>query len=271
MVIGAQHDNVGLDTKAAQLLNGVLRGLGLDLVGGGNIGNKRHVDVADVLGAGLLAILADGLDKRLGLDVADRAAQLGDDHVGAGLLLNAAELVLNGVRDVRDHLHGAAQKVAATLAGDQALIDGAGRKVGIAGQVLVNKTLVVAQIQIGLVAVLGHKDLAMLEWAHGTGVDVQIRVGLLHRYLVTARLEQTAQRGRGNTLAQGRNHATGYEHMLSHIELPALPVEVVHTHLTGLHCNTRAASHSQFFLRAIAFLHLETKRRPAAQAASLPL
>ena len=166
---------------------------------------------------------------------------------------------------MRNHLHGAAQKVTATLAGDQALIDGAGRKVRIAGQVLVNKALVVAQVQIGLVAVLGHEDLTMLERAHGAGVDVQIRVGLLHRYLVTARLEQTAQRGRGNTLTQGRNHATGHEHMLGHIELPALPVEVVLTHLTGLHCNTRDARRSQFFLCAIAFLNLETKRRPCAE------
>ena len=271
MVVGAQNDNIGLDTKAAELLDGVLRRFGLDLVGGGDIGNERNVDVADVLGAGLLAILTDGLDKRLRLDVADGAAQLSDDHVGAGLLLNTTELILNGVRDVRNHLHGAAQKVTATFTGDQALIDGTSRKVGIAGQVLVNKALVVTQVQIGLVAVLGHKDLTMLERAHGTGVDVQIRVGLLHRYLVAARLEQTAQRGRGNTLAQRRNHAAGHEHMLGHIELPALPVEVVHTHLTGLHCNTRDARRTQLFLRAIAFLHLETKRRPVAQAASFPL
>lgn len=76
------------------------------------------MDVADVLGAGLLAVLTDGLDKRLGLDVADRAAQLGDDYIGAGLLLDAAELVLNGIGDVGNHLHGTAQKVAATLTGD---------------------------------------------------------------------------------------------------------------------------------------------------------
>lgn len=54
MVIGAQHNNVGLDAKAAQLLDGVLRGLGLNLVGGGDIGNERYVDVADVLGTGSL-------------------------------------------------------------------------------------------------------------------------------------------------------------------------------------------------------------------------
>ena len=186
MVVGAQHDDIGLDAKAAEFLNGVLRRLGLDLVSGGDIGDERYVDVADVLGTGLLAVLADSLHKRLRLDVANRATQLGDDHVGTSLLLDAAELVLNGIGDVRDHLHGATQKVAATFAGDQALIDSAGRKVGITGQVLVNKALVVAQVQVGLVAVLGHEDLTMLERAHGAGVDVQIRVGLLHRYLVAA-------------------------------------------------------------------------------------
>ena len=265
MVIGAQHNNVGLDTKAAQLLDGVLRGLGLNLVGGGDIGNERYVDVADVLGTGLLAVLADSLHERLRLDVADRATQLGNDNVGASLLLNAAEFVLDSIGDVRDHLDGTAQKVTATLAGNQALVNGARRKVRIAGQVLVNKALVVAQVQIGLVAVLGHKDLTVLERAHGTGVDVQIRVGLLHRHLVAARLEQTAQRCRGNALAQRRNHAAGHKHMLSHIELPALPVEVVHTHLTGLHCNTRERSSSPFFTKVLAFLHLETKRRPGPE------
>lgn len=40
------------------------------------------------------------------------------------------------------------------------------------------------QVQVGLVTILGNEDLTMLERAHGTGVDVQIRVGLLHRYFV---------------------------------------------------------------------------------------
>lgn len=42
-------------------------------------------------------------------------------------------------------------------------------KVGIAGQVLINKALVMTQIQVGLVTILGNEDLTMLEWAHGTG------------------------------------------------------------------------------------------------------
>ena len=217
IVIGAQDDDVGLDAKAAQLLNGMLRGLGLDLVSCGDIGNQAHVDEADVLGASIFAILADGLHKGLRLDVADGSTQLGDDHVGARLFLDAAELILDGVCDMGNHLDGAAQKIAAALARDQALVDSASGEVGIAGKVLVDKALIVTKVEVGLIAVLRNKDLAMLERTHGARVDVEIRVGFLHRHLISARLKKTAQRSRRDALAKRRNNATSYKNMLGHI------------------------------------------------------
>ena len=48
-----------------------------------------------------------------------------DDDVGAGLLGDAAKPLLDGLGNVRDHLHGAAQEVAAALARDERLVDGA--------------------------------------------------------------------------------------------------------------------------------------------------
>ena len=175
------------------------------------------MDKADVLRAGIFAILANGLHEGLRLDVANGATQLGDDHVGASLLLDATELVLDGIGDMRNHLNGAAQEVAAALAGDQALIDSARGEVGIAGKVLVDEALVMAKVEIGLVAILGNKDLAVLERAHGTGVDVEVRVGLLHRHFIAARLEKTAQRRRRDTFAKRRNNAASHEDMLGHI------------------------------------------------------
>lgn len=38
-----------------------------------------------------------------------------------------------------------------------------------------------ADVEIGFGTVLGHEDLAVLEWVHGTRVDVEVRVELLHR------------------------------------------------------------------------------------------
>ena len=216
VVVAAQHDDVGLDAEAPQLLDGVLRGLGLHLVGRRDIGHERDVDVADVLGAGILLVLADGLDERLALDVADRAAELGDDHVGVRLLLDAAELGLDGVRHMRDDLHRAAEEVAAALARDEVLVDGARGEVGVAREVLVDEALVMAEVEIAFVAVLGDEHLAVLERAHGTRVHVEIRIGLLHGHPVAARLEQTPQRRRGDALAQRADHAAGHEYMLCH-------------------------------------------------------
>ena len=91
-------------------------------------GTQREMDVDRVLAADVLAELADRLEERQGLDVADRAADLDDDDVvvlGATLLHRSLDLV----GDVRDHLDGRAEVVAAPLLGDDVLVDAAGRDV----------------------------------------------------------------------------------------------------------------------------------------------
>ena len=64
-------------------------------------------------GPTLDAQLADRLEERQRLDVADGAADLDDEHVVALGALEDALLDLVG--DVRDHLHGAAEVLAAPL------------------------------------------------------------------------------------------------------------------------------------------------------------
>ena len=89
-VVGAAEDDVGLDAGAAQLAHGVLRRLRLDLVRRADVRQERHVDRERVLGALFAADLADGLEERLALDVADGAADLDDHHLRAGLAADAA-------------------------------------------------------------------------------------------------------------------------------------------------------------------------------------
>ena len=79
--VRAAHDHVGLDAAAAQLGDRVLGGLGLLLPRRAEVGHQGEVDVADVVTADVPAELADGLDERDDLDVADGAADLDDDHV----------------------------------------------------------------------------------------------------------------------------------------------------------------------------------------------
>ena len=77
--IGPAEQDVGLDADRAQVADAVLRRLGLQLAGGADERHQRQVDVERVLAADVLAQLADRLEERLALDVADRAADL-DEH-----------------------------------------------------------------------------------------------------------------------------------------------------------------------------------------------
>ena len=83
----------------------------------------------DVFRSALAAPLADRLDERLRLDVADRAAHFRDDDIGRRLVGDALDALFDGVRDMRDDLHRAAKEVAMAFAGDERLVDGALRDV----------------------------------------------------------------------------------------------------------------------------------------------
>ena len=203
LMVAAAHDEVRLHAQGTQLLHGVLGGLGLYLVSGGNIGNQRAVDEDHVAGELLVLELPSRLDEGLGLDVAHGAADLRDHEVCARALGNAVELVLDGIGHVRDHLHGAAQEVAVALPGNELLVDGALGEVGLAEQVFVDEALVMSQVKVAFVAVLGHEHFAVLERAHGARVHVQVRVHLLHHHRIAPRLQQMPQGRCGDSLAKG--------------------------------------------------------------------
>jgi hypothetical protein len=150
------------------------------------------MDVADVVPADVLAELADGLEEREDLDVADRAPDLGYDHVHR-LGGQPLDPVLDLVGYVGDHLHGLAEEVPPAFLGDDALVDRAGRGVGIAMKVLVDETLVVAEVEVGLSPVLGHEDLAVLEGVHGARVYVDVRVELLHGHPQAPALQEPTE------------------------------------------------------------------------------
>ncbi len=192
LAVGTQDDRVGLDADAAQRRHRVLRRLGLELARRADVRQQRHVQEEDVVAAHLVAHLADGLEERQRLDVADRAADLGDDHVDVGTG-HAPDARLDLVGDVRDDLDGVAEVLAAPLLGDDRRVHLAGRDVGRAVQVGVEEALVVADVEVGLGAVVGDEHLAVLERVHRPGIDVQVGVELLHGHPQAAGLQQVAR------------------------------------------------------------------------------
>ena len=212
VAVGAAHDRVGLDADGPQRGNGVLRRLGLEFAGRADVRHQRDVEEEHVVAADVVAHLARGLEERLALDVADGAADLRDDdvHVGARLSAHAS---LDLVGDVRNDLHRVAEVLAATLLGDDLRVHLAGGDVRRRGQIDVEEALVVTDVEVGLRAVVGHEDLAVLERIHGSRIDVEIRIQFLHRHAESARPEEAAEARSRQALPEGGNDASGDENV----------------------------------------------------------
>ena len=109
---------------------------------------------------------------------------------------------LDFVGDVRNHLHGLAEIIAAALLGDDLLVDAAGGPVVVARKFGVGEAFVVAEVEIGLGAVVGDEDLAVLERRHGARIDVEVGVELHQVDLQPTAFQQAADGGRRQSLAQ---------------------------------------------------------------------
>src|SRR4051794_20850938 len=207
----AADDHVRLDADPPQLLHRVLRRLRLQFARVLDERHQRHVDEHAAVTALVDLELAQSLEERQRLDVADGAADLGDDELHVLRVSDELDAALDLVGDVRNHLDGVAQIVAAALAADDRVVDRAGGDVRAARGVHVGEALVVAQVEVGLGAVLGDEDLAVLERRHRARVDIDVRVELLERDLVTTGDEESADRCGGDSLPQRGDHPAGYE------------------------------------------------------------
>ena len=133
-MLGAADQDVGLDADLPQDPDRVLRRLGLELAGGFQVRDQRQVNIQAVLPADVERELADRFQERQALDVADRAADLGDHDVDV-VGRQPADRRLDLVGDVRDHLDGLALvESALAFLLDHGKIDLARGVVAVAGQ-----------------------------------------------------------------------------------------------------------------------------------------
>ena len=78
---GAAQQDVGLDADGAQLLDRMLGRLGLQFAGRLDIGHQRQMDEGGLAARQIVVQLADRLEERQALDVADRAADLDQQEI----------------------------------------------------------------------------------------------------------------------------------------------------------------------------------------------
>ncbi len=94
------------------------------------------------------------------------------------------------------------RKSPAALLGDDGLVDAAGGDVGELREVLVDEALVVPEVQVSLGPVVRDEDLAVLVGRHGPRVHVDVGVQLEDGDGKAATLQQPADAGGRDALAQ---------------------------------------------------------------------
>ena len=180
----------------------MLGGLGLEFLGCGEVGEEGQVDVVDVVAADVVSHLPDGLQEGEALYVSDGAADFDNNHLRPRLIGEPEYTLLDVVGDVRHGLYRPAKEVAAALLGDEVHVDVASGEVGAAGEFQVNEPLIVAEVQVGLPAVVSDEYLAVLIRRHCAGVDVQVRVKLQYRNAEATAFQYAADGSDTDALAQ---------------------------------------------------------------------
>ena len=200
--LGTAEDDLGANPDLAKLGDALLGGLGLQLTCGADVGDEGGVDEEDVSVADLLTELTYGFEEGQALDVADGAADLGDDDVAGHLVGDGVDAGLDLVGDMGNDLDGAALVFSSTFFLEDGGVNLTAGEVVEAGEIGVGEALVVTEVEIGLGPVIEDVDLAVLVRVHRAGVDVQVGVKFLHDDPESAMLQKSAEGGGGKTFAE---------------------------------------------------------------------
>ena len=200
--------------------------LGLELAGRRDIRHQCQVHEDGLVRAAFGTDLADSFEERQRFDVADGAADF--DQANIETFGRSVDAALDLVGDVRDHLDGAAEVVAAAFLADHFLVNAPRGDRVLASQSSMDEALVMAEVEIGLGAVVGDINLTVLERRHRARIHVEIGIEFHHGDLEAARLKDGRERRRSDALAQRGHHATGNEYQTRHgknlpLESPILP------------------------------------------------
>ena len=115
---------------------------------------------------------------------------------------------------MRNYLYGSSAEISVTFFLKNGPVNFTGRHVGIFVEALINKSLVMSQIQVCLCTVICYKNFSMLNRVHGSRVNVDIWIKLLHGYLVSSRLEKTSQGCSCDSFSKTGNNASCDKYIL---------------------------------------------------------
>src|SRR6266571_3294283 len=123
--------------------------------------------------------------------------------------------MLDLVGNMRNHLHRRPEIIAAALLLNHRVVDLAGGAIVPPAGDGLDETLIMAEVKVSFGAVVSDEYFAMLERRHRPRIDVDVWVHFEQGDFKAARFEQRAERSRGETLTQRRDHAAGYKNEFS--------------------------------------------------------
>ena len=222
---GAADQDVRLDSDFAQFDDAVLCRFRFHLAPGSDVGYQRDVNVHHAVVPDVFFELTYRFEERQPFDIPNGSADFSDQDIDVRFAVVSARSFVNArfdlVSDVRNHLHGAAEVVAAPLFFDHGAVDAAGRDARESREVDVYEPLIVPQIEVGYRAVFGHECFAVLEWVHGICIDVDVRIELLQRDSQATVTEQSAKTRGRDAFADAADDASRHENIFCHSRSPS--------------------------------------------------
>ena len=192
---GSHNQDVRLNPDLAKLLNAVLSWLRLGFTSRLQVRHQRQMNEHHILFADVERDLSNGFQEWQTFDVSDGAAQFCDNNIDIRSR-QSKNRRFDFVSDMRHNLNGPAEIFAATFFFDHRKINLTGRVIRIAVQNSGGESFVMAEVKVGLGAVIQDVNLTVLVRAHCAWIDVQIRIQLLHADFQTASFQQHSNRGR---------------------------------------------------------------------------
>ncbi|CNT80423.1 Uncharacterised protein [Salmonella enterica subsp. enterica serovar Bovismorbificans] len=173
---------------------------------------QRQVHKQRVFTTDIYRQLTNRLKKRQRFDITDGTADFHQYHIVAFATFQHA--LFNRVSDVRDYLYGCAQIVATAFFTQNVGVDAASREVVAARHLGADETLVVPQVQVGFSAVFSNEHFPVLDWAHSTRIDVDVRIQFHDGHVETTSFQNGCEGGCGNTFTQRGYDPAGHKNIV---------------------------------------------------------
>ena len=128
--------------------------------------------------------LANSLKKWLTFDIPNRSSNLNNGNLFLVFVFCLIKAFFNGIGNMGNHLYCSSTKFSFSLFLQDRPIDLSSCHIGIFIKTLINKSFIMSKIQIRFCSIVRYIDFPMLNWIHGSWINVNIRVEFLHCHFI---------------------------------------------------------------------------------------